>query len=206
MFCRNCEKPIFEGDSFCTFCGARATDAADGRTVNRPPIENPGPAPKKTGSKAWIFIVIGVLAAAAVGIGIFFFVRITSYDRPVRALIQGVEKQDGDKLLSAIHPDMLDAMLEEEGISRAEAADQIQSMFGGLGSFGSINIDYEITDVENLSASDVADLEESYQDIGGDGIKVDAAKNLELKVSFMGESNDTELTVFKSGLKWYAAF
>ena len=68
--------------------------------------------------------------------------------------------------LSAIHPDMLDAMLEEEGISRAEAADQIQSMFGGLGSFGSINIDYEITDVENLSASDVADLEESYQDIG----------------------------------------
>ena len=136
MFCRNCEKPIFEGDSFCTFCGARATDAADGRTVNRPPIENPGPAPKKSGSKAWIFIVIGVLAAAAVGIGIFFFVRITSYDRPVRALIQGVEKQDGDKLLSAIHPDMLDAMLEEEGISRAEAADQIQSMFGGLGSFG----------------------------------------------------------------------
>ena len=147
-----------------------------------------------------------MLAAAAIGIGIFFFVRITSYDRPVRALIQGVEKQDGDKLLSAIHPDMLDAMLEEEGISRAEAADQIQSMFGGLGSFGSINIDYEITDVENLSASDVADLEESYQDIGGDGIKVDAAKNLELKVSFMGESNDTELTVFKSGLKWYVAF
>ena len=47
MFCRNCGKPIFEGDSFCTFCGARATDAADGRTVNRPPIENPGPAPKK---------------------------------------------------------------------------------------------------------------------------------------------------------------
>ena len=73
MFCRNCGKPIFEGDSFCTFCGARATDAADGRTVNRPPIENPGPAPKKSGSKAWIFIVIGVLAAAAVGIGIFFF-------------------------------------------------------------------------------------------------------------------------------------
>ena len=36
--------------------------------------------------------------------------------------------------------------------------------------------------------------------------KVDAAKNLELKVSFMGESNDTELTVFKSGLKWYVAF
>ena len=32
------------------------------------------------------------------------------------------------------------------------------------------------------------------------------AKNLELKVSFMGESNDTELTVFKSGLKWYVAF
>ena len=52
----------------------------------------------------------------------------------------------------------------------------------------------------------MADLEESYQDIGGDGIKVDAAKNLELKVSFMGESNDTELTVFKSGLKWYVAF
>lgn len=206
MFCRNCGKPIFEGDSFCTFCGARAADAADGRPVNRPSGGNAGPAPKKSGSKAWIFIVIGVIAAVAAGIGIFLFVRTTSYTRPVRALVQGVEKQDGDKLLSAIHPDMLDEMLEEEGISRKEAADQIQSMFGSLGSLGDIKVDYEITDVENLSASDVEDLEESYQDIGKDGIKVDAAKTLELEVSFMGESNDTEITVFKSGLKWYLAF
>lgn len=206
MFCRNCGKPIFEGDSFCTFCGERATDAPDRRPGNGVSGGNAGPAPKKSGSKAWIFIVIGVLAAVAIGIGIFFFVRTTSYERPVRALIQGVENQDGDKLLSAIHPAMLDEMLEEEGISRKEAADQIQSMFGGLGNFGNIKIDYEITDVENLSASDVKDLEESYQDIGEDGINVDAAKTLELEVSFMGETNDTEITVFKSGLKWYMAF
>lgn len=220
MFCKNCGKPIFDGDTYCTFCGTPVTGVPGNGGMNGgipggmsgAPGGYAGPGPvspagKKSGSKAWIFILIGaIVAAIAVGIGIFFFVRLTSYDRPVRALIQGIEKQDGDELLSAIHPEMLDAMLEEEGISKKEAADQIQSMFGSLGVLGDIKIDYEITDAEDLSAADVEDLKEAYQDLEGADIKVDAAKTLEVEFTAMGESQETELTVFKSGFKWYLAF
>lgn len=232
MFCRNCGKPIFDGDEYCTFCGAKAsagTGAAGTDSTRRPeggetgsrdafgtggmgtPPYNTGaytaPVKKKGGSKAPIFIAVGAAAVLILGgIGGYALYSANDYKRPLKLVVKSLEKGDGEKLLSAIHPKMVSALIEEEGISRKELVSQYESTIGITGIVGGISVDYDITDVENWSKDDVKNLEETYASAGYD-IDIDAAKTLEVemtaKVAGMEESNEMPLTVFKADGKWY---
>ena len=84
-----------------------------------PPVCSSGTARKKPGNKTPVFIAIGVAAVLLVGgIAGFFIYTSNDYKRPIKTLVKGIEKADGEKILSAMHPDMVSVMMEQEGMSR----------------------------------------------------------------------------------------
>ena len=234
MFCRNCGKPLFDGDDFCTFCGAKAQGGTGGPQTGRMdpgempgpgemnnggntgmngtgsrPYAAPAPARKKPGNKTPVFIAIGVAAVLLVGgIAGFFIYTSNDYKRPIKTLVKGIEKADGEKILSAMHPDMVSVMMEQEGMSRKEAASQMETFLGMSDLVGGVKIDYDITSAENMSDEDIDYLEESYEEEGLD-LDIDAAKTLQVEMSAtvagMEDSNEMSMTVIKADGKWYWA-
>lgn len=237
MVCRNCGKPIFDGDDFCTFCGAKApgagtagTDRGGMNTAYRPggsgsagvsgaggmgtPPYNTGayaaPAGKKGGNKTPLFVAAGAAAVLLVGgIGGYFLYTANDYKRPLKLMVKSMEKGDGDKMLSAIHPEMLSVMLKEQGISKKELVSQYEAALGLADLAGDVKVDYDIIDTDDWSKSEVKDYEESFAYDGCD-IDIDAVKTIEAemttKFAGMEETEKATFVVFKADGKWYMGF
>lgn len=275
MFCGNCGRPVFDGDDYCTFCGAWVGAETDGRRMNNVAPEGmnngmpgdmndgmtgganngmpggrnngmpggvnnsmpggmngayggmPGPggyapaggtggptpapvpaAPKKSGSKAWIFILIGVLVAiAAAAAGIFLFLRANSYERPLRQMVEGIEKADPDKILSSMPEPAVDAMIRQSGLNKEYFAELLADGFAtAMEDIGDYKVEYEILSKEDMSESEIGDLEEHYEISYGVDMDIDAAKRLEVEFKIIAdetEESQDAVYVIKVDGKWY---
>lgn len=176
-----------------------------------------GQPPKKNSGKSVVFIVIGIIVLIAIVVAVIFGVRSctagNSYTDPVESFMEGMEKQDGDKIMDAFSDGTIKALEEESGYSESELADMFEQMFiGSLGTdinVGAYQIDYEILDEEDLSSDEIADIQEEFDAQGLDE-KIQDAKALEINmiVSMEELTDETyeesmDLQVIKVGGKWY---
>lgn len=176
-----------------------------------------GQPPKKNSGKPVVFIVIGIIVLIAIVAAVIFGVRNctagNSYTDPVESFMEGMEKQDGDKIMDAFSDGTIKALEEESGYSESELADMFEQMFtGSLGTdinVGAYQIDYEILDEEDLSSDEIADIQEEFDAQGVDE-KVQDAKALEVNmiVSMEELTDETyeesmDFQVIKVGGKWY---
>ncbi|MBQ3202521.1 MAG: zinc ribbon domain-containing protein [Clostridia bacterium] len=76
MFCGNCGNQIANEATFCPFCGNKTEHApvTPVQPVYVAPVA-PQPAPKKK-SLAWLWILIGIIAAIAITIGVLFAIGV----------------------------------------------------------------------------------------------------------------------------------
>lgn len=189
--------------------------------------------PKKNSNVAVIIvcIILGavVLIAAATGIflGIKFFGKEAGkdfslpftekesvYTDPLDVLIEGLEQQDGDALMSAFSEGTIGVLEEQSGYTREEIADLFEELFvGAMGEMqvepGAYQVDYEIVQTEEITGSDLDDIREEYNEYVTDE-EIEEAKKLEihLKVGIEALSDETyedtlEIQVIRINGKWY---
>ncbi len=176
-----------------------------------------GQAPKKSSGKPVVFIVIGIIVLIAIVVAVIFGVRSctagNSYTAPVDSFMEGMEKQDGDRIMDAFSDGTIKALEEQSGYSKSELADMFEEMFAGsIGTdikVGAYQVDYEIIDEEDLSKDEIADIQDEFDSQGVDE-KIQAAKSLEVNM-IIGMEDVTDETyeesmdfqVIKVGGKWY---
>lgn len=212
MFCRNCGAELKGGAKFCPKCGTPvAADPAGGNGA-----AGQSPASRIQQAKRPPYLAIGAIVIAVILVLLIIFglrscIGGGNYERPVKALVEGIEKQDGDKILSAFSDEMLDVMEDQSGYDRDEMADMMESMFS-MAYIGAdldeenFKLDYKVTDDKDLSKGKIKDIEEEYKNQDMD-IKIKDAKELEVELiaEIDGEEDTQEfsLTVVKIGGSWY---
>ena len=241
MFCRNCGTQVDDNQKFCPNCGAALMQDQGGQNAGtqnpggyeqvkyniyqQPEVQSPK---KKSHLPVIIVsIVVGVLVIIAAAAGIFFVLRNrsgegsglpfsekkSSYTDPIDTLMEGMEKQDGDIMLSAFSDGTIEILEEQSGYSRSEIADMFEELFtGSMGmdvKAGSYQIDYEIDEETDITGSDLEDIQDEF-DMQGLDEEIEEAKALELTMIVGMESitdetfeDSMELQVIKIDGKWY---
>ena len=131
----------------------------------------------------------------------------SSYTDPVDAFMEGMEQQDGRKIMEAFSEGTIRAMEEESGYSEAERAEMFEEEYlSSLEEYGDFTIDYEIAEEEDLSAGDIAEIQEILDDLGLNG-EVEEAKELGIYMTIeadgMSDEDDMQLCVIKIDGEWY---
>lgn len=223
MFCGNCGTQNDDHAVFCQNCGARLD--AGGQNQNQQYQQNqqwqqqpvqpdnysyqsessaPVVTPKKNIGK--LKILIPVVAVLAVVFLLFSLLGGSGgYEKPVDNFIQGALDKNAKKLVSAIPQ----AYIKNSGMSKKELISKIQESLDEAGDvyslFGEdVDISYKIIDAEDIVGEDLQDIKDDCKE---SGVKVSAAKDVDVKATAKMESGtDSETTtiqVIKVGRKWY---
>ena len=131
----------------------------------------------------------------------------SSYTDPVDAFMEGMEQQDGRKIMEAFSEGTIRAMEEESGYSEAEIAEMFEEEYlSSLEEYGDFTIDYEIAEEEDLSAEDIAEIQEEF-DYAGVNEEIQEGKELgiymTIEVDGMSDEDDMLLHVIKIDGEWY---
>lgn len=178
MYCSNCGSKIDDDSLFCPNCGTRT--AASGAPVSTPvpPVqaETPEPAaPKKKLSKG---VLIGIIAgAAAVVAAVVLLVVLlggrggSSWEKVAeKALNADVNVNVSDMLDTCMPDKVLDALLKENGMTKADYNSRVKAMQAEYDeymqdeSYGEYrkSVKFEVTGGQPMDANEVEELNEYY--------------------------------------------
>ena len=216
MFCGNCGNQIPDGVGFCPNCG-NATGAQEAA-----PVTTEAPVAKKSKKN----MIIGIAAVAiVVALAIILICVIAGGGKAndpegvVLGYMEATMDGDIDEMLSYLHDDVVDAIVEKQydGDKDAFIEEGEEAMEGALEMFEEMGLEYsfEVVSVDEPDEDELKDyieymdemLKEEF-DIELD-IKDAAIVEVEITMSgeFMGEEmNETEteeFEVIKIGKKWY---
>lgn len=151
-------------------------------------------------------IVIVVIVVFFAGKKLFF--TDNGYEDIVKTMMEAIEKQDMNLLLSIYPEEAIDKTAELMGTERSEVGNYIAESFGYMLEDyeynGDIKVKYTIKEVQKLDNETVRSIENSYEN----GIKVKKGKLVRIAADIYVDSDkkDSEtlsFRVFKSGEKWY---
>ena len=222
MFCGKCGTQNPDTAAFCKSCGtrlnsqvkpaAKTVTKTTARTQMQPQTEHPAPKHKRRQDKK-----IGLIAVAAV-IAVVLVLTIVlfggrSYKATVKQFFNATFDVDGKAIVKLIPDDLVDYVLDESGYDEDELdemiadiedefEDQIASIKRYLGD--DWDVSYKIISTEDIKGKDLKDLKEDYKDIG---VKISAAKDVEMELTIKaGEtenSNTITISLIKVGRSWY---
>ncbi len=224
MFCGKCGVQNPEEAAFCQECGAplrtpqplAPQEPAQFSPVPPAPAYAPAaPAPDAHSQK---FKKIGVAVVAGGAVVIILLVLLLtgvlgggSYKDPINQFFKGLQHGNMEALMdSMISDEMVKGFLKESGMSKKEfnsmmqkeVYDEFGSMLGGLDL--SDNLKYKIKGAEDLDKDSLEDVQDDYEELG---VRVKAAKEVEVKVSIelFGQKEEDEVTfqVVQIGNRWY---
>ena len=150
-----------------------------------------------------VIAVIVILKACVGGDG--------DYEKPIKNLIEGIEKQDGAQIMKAFPDEVFEVVEAEYGYDREYMEEQLEQAYTSLAgvdlSENDYKIDYEIKDDIDLSEREIKDIKDEFKYQGISNIEIKAAKEVEVEMT--GEVNGEEhygtltLEVVKVGRDWY---
>lgn len=223
MFCGKCGTQNPDTAAFCKNCGTRLNGQvkpAVNKTVTKPTArvqmqsQTNRPAPKhkrRQDKKIGIIAVAAIVAVVLILAVILFGGR--SYKAAVKQFFNATFDVDGKAIVELIPDDLVGYVLDESGYDENELdemigdiedefEDQIASIKRYLGD--DWDVSYKIVSTEDIKGDDLKDLKEDYKDIG---VKVTAAKNVEMELIVQaGEtenSNTITISLIKVGRSWY---
>lgn len=222
MFCGKCGTQNPDTAAFCKNCGTRlngqvkpSVKAATKTPVRtQPHSQGKRPAPKhkrRKDKKVGIIAVSAIVAFALILAIVLFGGR--SYKTAVKQFFDATFDVDGQAIVNLIPDDLIDYVLDESGYDEDELdemiediedefQDQIDSLKRYLGD--DWDVSYKIVSAENIKGEDLKDIKEDYKDIG---VKVSAAKDVEMELTVKaGEtenSNTITISLIKVGRSWY---
>lgn len=222
MFCGKCGTQNPDTAAFCKSCGtrlnsqvkpaARTVTKTTARTQMQPQTKRPAAKHKRRQDKK-----IGLIAVAAV-IAVVLILAIVlfggrSYKAAVKQFFNATFDVDGKAIVELIPDDLVDYVLDESGYDEDELdemigdiedefEDQIASIKRYLGD--DWDVSYKIVSTEDIKGNDLKDLKEDYKDIG---VKISAAKDVEMelivKAGETENSNTITISLIKVGRSWY---
>lgn len=176
-----------------------------------------------------VILGVAVIVAAAAGIflglkffgknsgkgsGLPFSQKESSYTDPLDSLMKGMEEQDGEILLDAFSDGTIEILEEQSGYSKEDIADMFEEIFiSSMGDTnvkpGSYQVEYEIVNEEEITGSDLEEIQQEFDSVGLDE-KIEEAKALELTLVVGMEvvtddtfEEDMDLNVIKIDGNWY---
>lgn len=206
MFCGKCGVQNTDDAMFCAGCGAKLNEDQP-LSSDTPLVVNSGEKNRKIG-----MIAVCVIAVLLIGL-LFILFGGRGYKTTVKKFVDAQFDADAKAIMQLIPDKMIDYVMEDEGYdeddwdqfieegneSLESAMDSIDRYFGD-----DWKVSYEITDTEDVKGDDLADLKEDYKDIG---IKVSAAKTVEVELTVKADetesSNTVDISLIKIGRSWY---
>ena len=201
-FCGNCGTTIPEGSPFCPTCGAPAPAGQQ--------------APQGGGSKFDLkkIIIAGVAVVLVVVLCILLFSSCGggsgSPEKVADKFMSAMFKDcDAEKISDLIHPDIVDAMVEDEyDGDKDEYLEEGQETFDKMNEGfeeNEISIDWEVGDVEDIEDDDLEEIQEKYDDEYELEVSAAAVVEIELIAEFKGEENSSkmEIPVVEIDGGWY---
>ena len=226
-FCPNCGTPVQQTGG--NNPGAGRQEDGGGYQQGRGGYNQGGQPSGRRSARSVIILIIGIVVLAGIIAGIVLGVRsctaedgggsgsgsgsggpfapASSYTDPVDSFMEGMEQQDGRKIMEAFSEGTIRAMEEESGYSEAEIAEMFEEEYlSSLEEYGDFTIDYEIAEEEDLSAEDIAEIQEEFDYAGvNEEIQEGKALGVYMTIEVDGESDEDDmlLHVIKIDGEWY---
>ena len=224
-FCPNCGTPVQETGGSNPGAGRQGY----GGGYQQGGYNQGGQPSGRRSARPLIILIVGIVVLAGIIAGIVLGVRsctaedgggsgsgsgsggpfapASSYTDPVDSFMEGMEQQDGRKIMEAFSEGTIRAMEEESGYSEAEIAEMFEEEYlSSLEEYGDFTIDYEIAEEEDLSAEDIAEIQEEFDYAGvNEEIQEGKALGIYMTIEVDGESDEDDmlLHVIKIDGEWY---
>ncbi len=213
MYCSKCGTYMSDADKFCPNCGTSVDGQPSPAVVSDP--EPVRAARKKLSKKALIGILAGAAAVviAVVLILVFTLGGSNSPEGVIKKFVNAYATADLQGMLDCSIPDeVLEYVLQDEGMSRSEFQRQLKNAQSSIDSYrkeyGDYQRSYDIT-VVGSSALDRDDLEElnAYYNRNFKTGKyyITEAREVSVRLNYGYGFETEEIVVFKVNGKWYVS-
>lgn len=212
MYCGNCGKQNPDNAVFCQECGAKLYSSGRPAPVQTmlPPVSRKSIA-VETARPIGRIVLVGLAAvvlAVLVLLGWIIFGG-RGYEETVGQFFSSILDADVESFMELIPPEILEAVDDEADYENLEESFDISKTFlSRLYDPEEYEFSYEIIEDEDLSKSELRDLQEEYEE-GIEGIKITQAKTVTVEVLILSADNDVEINneaeipVIKIGRSWY---
>ena len=154
-----------------------------------------------------VVVIIGLVVAFVLpGMGIGG----KSPEKIADAFMKAMFDADGKAMVNLLPDDVVDALMEESGMTKKEVIEELNYMLEEAGSYFTmaeemgVKISYEIGDSESVKGDELDDIKDSYDELD---VKVSAAKKVEVKIiaKYEGEKETETMDIYvvKIGGSWY---
>lgn len=214
MFCKKCGSQIQGNERYCPKCGAFLLDNQrvneniynNQHNVTDSYDDSAEESQSVTNSKIYNILMMTVSIVIAVIWSMYIISTFYAYETPIKTLFEGVEKRDGEILISVFPDQIVEQAKEESGLSDDAFQSTVEIAVLGLVSDWDedFEVDYKIGNVDDLSYSEISGLEDEIEVRYDCYLNISAAKEVET-TAFLGENieNTETLTVIEVGNKWY---
>lgn len=207
MFCGKCGAKNEDHVAFCANCGAKLNGASSTSTVT---LSTPS---QNHQNRRVGIIAVAVVAVAVVLLGVFLFGG-RSYKSTVEKYIDYQFSANAEGMVSLIPSQMIEYILEQDGYDAQDLSKLIDELENELQSYGVDALDsylgegwemsYEILNASGVTGDDLDNIKGTYENAG---IKVSAAKNVEVDMEVKGPITNVDYTMniylVKVGRSWY---
>ncbi len=221
-FCEFCGAQMEDNASVCPGCNATASGA--NATVNTTEVNNASvtgnvennnanigtvesavssTATASTPNKNKIVPMIIAGFAALVFLSIVVSVLGSGFKKPLDNFAKGFNKEDAKYIMKAYPEVYLDDYIDEDDIedSLEEVLEELEDKYGK-----NIKLKFKVTDKEKVDKDDLEDMEEYYEDVVDDTVKISRGYELEVDVTIKGKKRDKtkemDIVVLKIDGKW----
>lgn len=206
MFCGKCGTKNADNVEFCTNCGAKLNKSAVTKST-AVSVANQNDKNRKVG-----IIAVAVAAVIVVILGVLLLGG-RSYKATIEKFVDAQFDANAEAIFDLMPQKMIDYALEEDGYDpddldylidelNEELQDQLDSLDSYLGEGWKIT--YKILDDEDVKGADLDDIKNAYEDAG---VKVSAAKSVEVELTVTSDetesSNSLDVSLIKVGRSWY---
>lgn len=198
--CKNCGFEFDENENICPECNTEISAkevieeiseeeiieeiSEDTDIENTPADDNKASKAISTGVTVICFIMVIALA-----LGLFYVIFIDNSNVALKKFFKGIEKEDNKTLVSSLSDYMLSDEMKNTDIAK-QINDIIEGVYGG-----NIELDYEVTEKQEISEEGVNILNAIFETIGDGGLEIVKSYAVTVDVKIKGDNSSDTITL-----------
>lgn len=191
--CKNCGFEFDENENICPECNtefvAEETELFEEEVSSENTDDTPADDSKASKAISNGVTVICIIMVILLALGLFYVIFIDNSNVALRKFFKGIEKEDNKALVSSLS----DYMLSDE-MKNTDVAKQINDIIEGV--YGeNIEIDYEITEKQEISEEGINILNAIFETIGDGGLEVVKSYAVTVDVEIKGDNSSGNITL-----------
>ena len=208
MFCGKCGAQNPDGAAFCKECGEKLEAVGVDTGVDTAPVVSAKAADSSKRNKIIGIAAVAILAVVILVAALMMFGK-KGYKAIVKQYMEAVLDLDVDKMLDLLPDEVVNELLDEEGVEDiAELlsdSDFTESLDLAKSMLDSVDLSYEIVDISDMSAKDIEELQDDFDDEDID-LEISDGKQVTVDILLKRDEFETtktlELQVIKVNGSW----